>query len=302
MSNRYITDQQFSDGTTIDGSRFERALQDLEEWTNQIPNGDMKNRWMQSQMVFRYFPPTAVTDAELATNTGIAGNLRHYPWLPVFNPSTSTVSSTNPMRIKGTKVPWKKAYLSPLPADEYAGIQAVWQTSFAIGRSPIIIEGLDAVLLCDDPTATRKAFLNTWEYDSSPPTGAPPGARIQDLQLTITADNPFLPEIQGGNSILFTRRNFSAENSIMSPGGAPTPALFTDMLPSLDTLLGGNAPELSLSINEHGLFIPVPPFTRIKLSMVIPVEAAGVVPWGETPWRNFNPSLTLTVLEGLEDG
>lgn len=304
MSNRYITNEQFSDGTTIDGSRLESALQQLEEWSNNIPNGQIKNRWMQSQMVFKYFPPTAASDAELATNSGIATTIRHYPWLPIFNPqdALSQVSSTNPNRIKGSKVPWKSAYLTPVPANEYAGIQAVWQISFAVGRDPIIIQGLDAVLLADDPAAARTAFLNPWSYDSSPPTGAPANSSIQDLQLIITSDNPYIPEIQSGNSILFNRRNFSVDNSIMSPCGPVTGALFLDMLPNLSTNLGGNAPQFSLSINERDLFIPIPAFTRIKVSMVIPVEAAGVAPWGDKPWQTFNPSLTLTILEGLQDG
>ena len=293
MSNRYITDEQFSDGTTVDGSRLEKALQQLQEWANEIPNGDIRNRWTQSQLVFRYLPPTAASDTALATNTAVAGNIRHYPWLPAFNPQ----DSSNPMRVKGTKVPWTSAYTDPPPADEYTNIQAVWQVSVFF-ESPTIIEGLDAVLLCDDPSASSHVFNNVWQFDSSPPTGATPNAYINDIQFTITSDNPFIPELQSGNSILFNRRNFSAKNSIMSPAGSP--AVFADMNPPLSSDLGGNAPHLSLSLNEPGLFIPIPAFTRIKLSVVIPNYSQA--PWTNTPWRTFNPTLTLTILEGLEDG
>jgi hypothetical protein len=294
MSNRYITDQQFSDGTTIDGSRLEKALQQLEEWTNQVPNGHMKNRWTQSQMVFRYFPPCSSSDAELATNTGIAGNIRHYPWLPVFNPS----DSSNPMRVKGTKVPWVSAYANPNPASEYANSQAVWQVSFATADTPLLIEGIDALFLCDDPAASSHEFVNTWLWTSSPPSGATPSTYIEDVQITLTADNSFIPELQSGNSVLFTRRNFSVLNSIMSPSGPP--AAFADMAPALDSNLGGNAPSFSLSFNEHGLFLPIPSYTRLKLSIVVPTYSQD--PWASLPWKTFNPTLTLTILEGLEDG
>ena len=294
MSNRYITDEQFSDGTTIDGSRLEKALQQLEDWTNEIPNGHMKNRWTQTQMVFRYFPPCTASDAELATNTGIAGNIRHYPWLPVFNPE----SSSNPMRVKGTKVPWVSSYTDPLPANEYGNSQAVWQVSFATAETPMLIEGIDALLLSDDPAALNNVFNNTWQFDSSPPTGATPSTYVNDMQITLTTDNPFIPELQSRNSIVFNRRNFSLQNSIMSPFGPPP--IFSDMNPALSGHLGGNAPSFSVSFNESGLFLPVPSYTRIKLSMIIPTYSNN--PWTATPWKTFNPTLTLTVLEGLEDG
>ena len=41
-SIRRITGQQFSDGTTIDGDRLEKALQDLEDYINDVPDGDFK--------------------------------------------------------------------------------------------------------------------------------------------------------------------------------------------------------------------------------------------------------------------
>ena len=43
MSIRYITHQQFSDGTTIDGNRLEEALQKLEELSDGVPLSAVKN-------------------------------------------------------------------------------------------------------------------------------------------------------------------------------------------------------------------------------------------------------------------
>jgi len=41
-SIRHFTDEQFSDGTTIDGDRLEKSLQDLEDYMNNVPDGDFK--------------------------------------------------------------------------------------------------------------------------------------------------------------------------------------------------------------------------------------------------------------------
>ena len=59
-SIRHFTDEQFSDGTTIDGDRLEKALQDLEDYINNVPDGDFENRWLQSQIVLKYLPWTAM--------------------------------------------------------------------------------------------------------------------------------------------------------------------------------------------------------------------------------------------------
>ena len=47
-SIRTFTSEQFSDGTTIDSNRIEKALQDLERYINDVPDGDFRSRWLQS--------------------------------------------------------------------------------------------------------------------------------------------------------------------------------------------------------------------------------------------------------------
>ena len=51
MSNRKITKHQFSDGTTVDGTRIDAALQDTTEYLNNVPAGDLATRYTQTQIV-----------------------------------------------------------------------------------------------------------------------------------------------------------------------------------------------------------------------------------------------------------
>ena len=46
-----MTDEQFADGTTIDGSRIDKAMSDIVDHANNIPKGDMGRRFVQTQYV-----------------------------------------------------------------------------------------------------------------------------------------------------------------------------------------------------------------------------------------------------------
>ena len=55
-SLRTLTDEQFSDGTTVDGSRIDDALEEAVEHFNSIPEGDVSTRFTKTQYVFGYQP------------------------------------------------------------------------------------------------------------------------------------------------------------------------------------------------------------------------------------------------------
>ena len=110
-SNRTLTDEQFSDGTTIDGTRIDQALQDSVEHFNEVPLGDASTRMTQQQFVFGYQPAmyTSMPDTEGASTAGVPVD-RHkarfrttkgtaagttLPWLPIKNNKYTTVT-TNP--------------------------------------------------------------------------------------------------------------------------------------------------------------------------------------------------------------
>tara|TARA_R110000751_G_scaffold121078_1_gene221645 strand:- start:1263 stop:2561 length:1299 start_codon:yes stop_codon:yes gene_type:complete len=107
-SNRTITDEQFSDGTTVDGARIDQALQDSVEHFNEVPLGDASTRMMQQQFVFGCQPamytsmPSTYSvpygdDASMfrtnfSTSKGTADGTT-LPWLPIKNNKYTAVTT-----------------------------------------------------------------------------------------------------------------------------------------------------------------------------------------------------------------
>ena len=56
MSTRRLTDEQFADGTSIDGDRIDRALEDVVRHVNDIPPRDIERRFVQTQFVSGQIP------------------------------------------------------------------------------------------------------------------------------------------------------------------------------------------------------------------------------------------------------
>lgn len=288
-SLRRFTSQQFSDGTTIDGNRLEKALQDLEDWSNDIKDGDFANRWMQSQFILKYLPPTTDSDAALAAAT-VAGNYRRAPFLPIYNEA----DYQNPHRLKGTKLHWQSGYVSPVTSGVEYNDQAVWTFAFSVGDDPLIISSVDGVFLTYDAE-----YHTDWKYGSGSPGGAA-GTYSNDIHLQITADNPFLPNLQLKNTIVFHKYLSNADGSLFCDQPI-TLASVDDMNPSL-TSVTTMVPmhETSLSMNLDNLNIPIPPYTRLRFSLILPISGGPL--WGAQPWKHSIPTLSLTVLERLADG
>tara|TARA_R110000824_G_scaffold23494_3_gene84114 strand:+ start:902 stop:2248 length:1347 start_codon:yes stop_codon:yes gene_type:complete len=55
-ANRHLTKEQFSEGTTIDGTRIDKAIEDIIEHQNEIPTGDMEARWMPTTYTLNFNP------------------------------------------------------------------------------------------------------------------------------------------------------------------------------------------------------------------------------------------------------
>ena len=53
---RKVTDQQFSEGTTIDGDRIDVAIEDVVDRFNYIKKGDIGSRWVPNQFVMGWSP------------------------------------------------------------------------------------------------------------------------------------------------------------------------------------------------------------------------------------------------------
>lgn len=127
-SLRTLTDEQFSDGTTIDGTRIDDALDESVEHFNNIPEGDVSTRFTKTQYVFGQQPAgytgTPLLSGAVTHFTTPQGTVEGptWPWnfiannrhtsaavnpggAPEYgNPTTPTAGFQNEWRYKGTNV------------------------------------------------------------------------------------------------------------------------------------------------------------------------------------------------------
>lgn len=304
MSIRKITDEQFADGTTIDGDRLDTTIQDLEEFINSIPNGDIKTRWIPQTIHYGYLPLTDDAVIDL-TNTYQILEPRG-PWLPICNKGANSLHSadiSNQFRIKGTKLPYRgpvpvtDSYNNP-PYNTEGPDQIAWTMSMALGR-PAILYAVNVYLLTDD-----EEFTNSFQYGGVAPAGRTASSFTEDLQFALSLDNPFSPENQKSHNKVYQKREFSLEGHMfLKTNATPT----NDMDPALSAHTGVvfNFHQ-SVAYEVSDLRIPLPIDSRIRFSLTMPLNLSnngtGVnLPWGKTPQLTFVPSISLTILEPMLD-
>tara|TARA_R110002020_G_scaffold37128_1_gene112207 strand:+ start:136 stop:921 length:786 start_codon:yes stop_codon:yes gene_type:complete len=261
MSIRTLTDEQFSDGTTVDGDRLAKALTDTEKRFDQIPDGDLLERHMQTQMVLGWAGPIG---ADITKNI-------QYPWLPTNNVWTMP-GSTIMDRFKGLR----------RGDDAGTGVNLVMTVPVQLG-SPAVIQAIDTLFL------TRIDYHN-WN----------PADFINDRNscphIMVYVDNPFLPEDVAKNSVVLHQIPITANAIDVTGESANTGVAATaDMYPPYND--NGVAGKLrGVHIKADNLNIPLPANARVRFCMSFFAILA------TKDWKEFEPSITVTLLEGLISG
>lgn len=268
MSIRVFTDEQFSDGTTIDGNRLESTMQSLEARVNTVPNGDLKNRWTQTQFVLGFPPPL------YAGLSGATYNKGQRPWMNKVNTVDLAVvgdvgTVQNEYRLKGNDDGFYQ-----------------WTTSILLVR-PAIIDAYDLVMAHDTVVSYPYA-----PGDSSNQT---------NIGIQLTVDNPWRPEDRTQNDMVLHKKEFGSNAWQANSGtGAPT----ADMVPSY----AGSDRLEAIAVSGRDLNIPLAANTRLRFAITIPFNgttywgksgASPAAPYRS--WLAFAPSVTLTLLEPLID-
>ena len=261
MTTRYVTTQQFSDGTTIDGNRIEEAIQSIESLSDNVPYGAVRTRFTQTMIVSGWSPVNDPVD------------LRRSPFLPIFNSGTG--KERNPSRFKGTAYNPDRTNL------------VAWETSVTFDHTSIL-HGLSVFLAQSQEGGVPYQFPGTLAgvpYD--PPS-------VRSIEIHVSVDAEFIPGDRTQGDIEIHKHLFDSDAWVVSS----TPVLAvvaTEMLPAYP---GGNLTGWSIDLKD--LNIPIRAFGVARIALLIPDETANVV-WGTRPWRNFCPTLTATFLEPTRD-
>lgn len=292
---RDSTDEQFADGTTVDGLRIDRAMDEMVRHYDSIPSGDLAMRFTKSLYVFGWSPGTAAAAA--------AGRLLHpFPFLPSINYSVQVAATSgdprafdNPFRTKGTDIPGLTVLNNGFPLFV---LQHTWSTGFYFYR-PVVVTDID-LFFHTDGAGGAAPFVNTFQYGATPPGGYAEADTVEDIGLVLHTDSRFGPEDRRLNDVDVTRHRFKADLEILSQRTQSAPT--ADMLPGPYPGGSGGTSELSgVWVRAHNINVPIHQKARTRLDVVIPkYGVATTSSWGDFPWLSQYYTLSLTVLEEIE--
>ena len=153
MSNRHITKEQFSDGTTIDGNRLEKAYQDTQDHYNNLPLKSMTSM-VQNQINWNTFTPVALSaeNEYYGDHMGYMDVLALHPWVKYaydglrnqdeyLDPGNFDVQNKETYKGVGTNL-----YLNPPAGGE--DYTYAWEQTFRTEK-PIILKDLSYLVMSD---------------------------------------------------------------------------------------------------------------------------------------------------------
>jgi len=258
---RHVTHEQFANGCTIDGSRLDRALEDILERWNNVKGSDVASRWMQTQFVQGFTPDIIAPQ----TNT--------FPFLAVRNEAAQLVSGdadedvTNYWRVKG----WQK-WDNPYWVNDR---EEHWTTTMWFER-PTVLTHVAIYQLIDSANGINRVL-----------TGSLTGQRM--FAYTIWSPSEFDKEDASMASVLWQHTwrdldNWRVSETLWSPGAGT----WTDMSPAapIDDLEGAAI--------EQDLYILIPARSRVKFTITAPDHPTA------KQWIDRNWSATLTALEPID--
>jgi hypothetical protein len=290
---RVVTKQQFADGTTIDGSRIDEAMQDFVDRANSVPAGDFSNRHMRTQYVSGWTP--------FHTNTN---ETHHFPWMPHVNNKTQVVGLTtdppsgsfnNVERVKGIEAPGIKTEFGD-ESINIIGHHQIWETSYFFHK-PCIVEDIRLFILTSHPDATNRIYTTDFTYGVTAPSGFTNGDPTEDVSIVFSVDDEFNREDRQKASVEAIRTGFQVPFKTVSllkissafNSGAPS---------SMEPAKHFDGSPFGLYIPMTGLNIPIHQNARGRLAVSIPHYALSSWP-SFKPWQVGNFSLTMTVLEEI---
>tara|TARA_R110000824_G_scaffold330135_2_gene516928 strand:+ start:2487 stop:3404 length:918 start_codon:yes stop_codon:yes gene_type:complete len=297
--NRNLTHEVFYEGTTIDGSRLEKAMRLIEEKFNRVPKGDLKNRFVAVQYHAGFNPQPEDSAPS-----------HRFPWLEIRNQATVDVVGVAPvgapyneLRIKGTQVP---GIFLNAGGGNRSGTQWAWSRTFSF-KKPAVLDSVSLLMHVESagPYIGEElggASTGPYEY-THPPLGYSTGDYTADVSVTLDVFNPTTPEDPVMADVVYTRRRWVINREVFTVfASGATGTGWDDMFPTYDSVNVANVrPLQGRLLEDRDLNIPLPAGSKVRISIVIPDYPAGAVQsWGPQPWWIQAFSTTITTLEEVQ--
>jgi len=303
---RNLTKEVFYDGTTVDGTRLEKAVNDIVEGVNSVEKGNTRQRFVATQYHSGFNPPNRSST-----------NYSKWPWLQLNNGATGSHSGVkpvdapyNPVRLKGSSIPG-------INLQEDLGDQYVWTRTLYFDK-PVVLHGVSIFLHNDTGANGDRPYtgqsaggvtLKPYTYfavgTGVPPQGFSPTSDTVDLPIVLDVMNPGTPEDAEMTDVEFTRTLYTINgepSSTHMPNATATG--WNDFQPHYDSGDVTDARPLYGRVVEYrGLNIPVHQRARVRLAVAIPLYDGTTytqATWGTEPWYLQAWSSTITVLEEVQ--
>lgn len=306
MSNRILTDEQFSNYTTVDGNRLDKALQDTEDLVNNTRDGLLGTRWMQSQIVMGWTPLAKLTTAGGAGFVTAAYRSQH-PWLRFYNSDADKVGTgtvAHPFRVKGTGTTshdWTLNTTDPWVAADTDKTIWVWTTKLYV-TEPIVIDAIDLNMHTPDGANSVANFFQPQNlFQNAAATDHVTG----DIQLTISVDDPGAPEQPIAQALELQIRDIDTATARLNSIGAVSVA--SEMEPTVDNPAAPGVPlgypsGLELWIQSNNINKHIPANSRVVFTVALNGDKAVAAGEALDPqsYQRAMPNMVVTFLEGLK--
>ena len=268
MSTREITKEQFSNNTTIDGSRIESALADVQDRINSVPFRNV-DCWTENKFCWGFTPKLGA---------GLDQAFEGGPFSFIFrsempNAYPSGEAPNNHFRFKGASI------LDPntgLPVGRTNTYDLSWfWTSTQYFTTPSIIKDFTVFGIFDDRTDRTIALNESWFTNDWKNSG---GTFLNDFHLWILVDNP----LNVGDTFIRNAETHtwgaSSVGLLMNPhpdeGAIPTTYISGGQVQYNPTFPNANVQKINANaVRLHNLNIPV--FSNSRVRFVLGLPATG---------------------------
>jgi hypothetical protein len=312
MSTRKITKEQFSEGTTIDGNRIEEAMDNIEERFNDIPKGDLRSRFVQTQYVLGFEPQVSTSDAaaENLTNS--------IPFLIHKNSTASEAilqdDAADPVDLGSELVDGAEISIAPagFPYNEFRQKGTDWLGSWVwsithMFQKPVIIQDVMWMMAgFDTAVSDYTLYPGTFRYGATPPEDQTANYGAYDASMVLQVASPYAPEDRRYDIkelAVHNRQNYSwLFNYLDVEGTLPS---YDDFRPNMDFKSTTDMPLKGIMYRGQNINIPIPRDSKVTLYLSVPTflanspytnNASSSVPG---PPNKQTQNVVITVLEEL---
>lgn len=317
MTSRLITEEQFESGSAIDGSRIQKALDETEDYFNNIPLEAIASRYSLNYLVFTSMNASVGYEVVAPTVSINQSGFFHYsPFLP----------ADDERLVDGVLAPPIKRVKGSFRTERYAvdsinnGISGEKSTSCRVFTAstvfdrPVIIDSICVFMINRNPgpvgvSAGGANEVERYDGDNKYKTLDGVGRSLQRTRVLIDTDNVVSSEDRTLNSKEYVLQDF--QEKFWAPQQWATAAGAQMSPPTSEATTGefiGTPSHEGLFLMKQDLNIPIHQLSRVRFR-VCSYAAGAPSPTPGTPTVNFlkdispeNMTFTVVYKEALIRG